>query len=279
MIRFQNLILSFKVLFTCYHSPLITLLNYANQAYRSSQRKNSRTGLSVGGFDRVISYGPDDIDPDFSKTNQQILRAPRGNGYWLWKPYFIHQTLKTIAPEDWLFYSDSGSYFIHSVQPLVELAQSLQLSLITFEDAHKEENFSKRDALILLDADSPDVLNSPQRQAAFSLWRNDEFTRQFATSWLQYCQDPRIITDQQNTLGLPNHPAFQDHRHDQTVFSLLAKKHQLPAFRDPSQWGNDRMDAYPNSPYPQLIDHTRQRDAPFRTRLKRHIKTIFRKET
>lgn len=255
---------------------MITLLNYANQAYKTSQRKNSRTGLAVGGFDRVLSYGPDDIASDFRRAHQHILGQPRGNGYWLWKPYFIARTLKELPEGEWLFYADSGSYFIRSIAPLVELAQSHKLELLSFEDAHPEKQFAKRDALIILDADQPEILERNQRLAAFSLWRNSPTSRQFANSWLQYCTDPRVLTDQTNTLGLANHDTFQDHRHDQTVFSILAKQQHLPGFRDPSQWGNDKLDAYPNSPYPQLIVHTRQRDRSLWKRFKDTVKSSLR---
>lgn len=255
---------------------MITLLNYANQAYKTSQRKNSRTGLTVGGFDRVLSYGPDDIDAGFRRAHQHILEQPRGNGYWLWKPYFIARTLKELPEGEWLFYADSGSYFIQSIAPLVALAQSHNLDLLTFEDAHLEKKYAKRDALILLDADRPEILARKQRLAAFSLWRSSPVSRQFTTSWLQYCTDPRVLTDQPNTLGFANHDAFQDHRHDQAVFSILAKQQQLPGFRDPSQWGNDKLNAYPNSPYPQLIDHTRQRDRSLWKQFKDSVKSSLR---
>ena len=254
---------------------MITLLNYANQAFRTSQRKNTQTGLSVGAFDQVLSYGPEDIDPKFREAEQQVLQAPRGNGYWLWKPYFIQQVLTKMSPGEWLFYCDSGSYFIHSIRPLLGVAESSRLDLLTFADAHPEKHYVKRDALLLLDADNAAIMDSPQRLGGFSLWRNTAFTRQFAATWLQYCLDPRILTDQPNELGRPNYPEFKDHRHDQAIFSILAKKHGLPAFRDPSQWGNTKTKEFPNSPYPQLIELTRKRDVPLRTRLKRGVKKIL----
>jgi hypothetical protein len=49
-----------------------------------------------------------------------------------------------------------------------------------------------------------------------------------------------------------------EHRHDQSVFSVLSKKHGLPVFRDPSQFGNGVLDDFPNSTYPQLIVHSRR---------------------
>jgi len=39
--------------------------------------------------DEYYNYGPNDIDNEFKKKNIEILSQKRGNGYWLWKPYFI----------------------------------------------------------------------------------------------------------------------------------------------------------------------------------------------
>src|SRR5262245_10922235 len=84
------------------------LLNYANERFAQVQRRNCETGLAVGGFDRVQAYGPADIDPEFAAKNRHILSQPRGNGYWLWKPYFIARTLESLEHGDWLFYCDAG---------------------------------------------------------------------------------------------------------------------------------------------------------------------------
>jgi hypothetical protein len=39
--------------------------------------------------------------------------------------------------------------------------------------------------------------------------------------WLAYASDPRLITDTDNTLGKQNLPRFREHRHDQSIRSLL----------------------------------------------------------
>lgn len=75
------------------------LLNYANGTYQKAQLKNSATGLAVGGFDRVLSYGPEDIPREFYLRNRPILRQRRGNGCWLWKFYFITRRNFVTRPE------------------------------------------------------------------------------------------------------------------------------------------------------------------------------------
>ena len=48
---------------------------------------------------------------------------------------------------------------------------------------------------------------------------------------------PYLFTDEDNKLGLSNYPEFVDTRHNQSVLSVLSKKHNIKAFWDISQWG------------------------------------------
>jgi hypothetical protein len=74
----------------------------------------------------------------------------------------------------------------------------------------------------------------------------------FVSEWLTYAQDARAITDDDNVLGSNNYPDFRQHRHDQTIMSLLVKKWNLTVYPDPSQWGESHK-----RPYPTIFDHHR----------------------
>ncbi|MFC1883511.1 hypothetical protein ACFL2O_01965 [Thermodesulfobacteriota bacterium] len=241
------------------------LINYANNVFRKSQKLNSKTGLKVGLFDEVISYFPKDIEPDFFERNKKILRQKRGNGYWLWKPYFIKKALDILNFGDFLFYCDSGSYFVRPITPLIDICSENGQDLIVFNlDKHIERVWTKRDAFILMDCESPKYSETEQRYASFSLWKKSKFTMDFINEFLHFAQDERIITDLDNQCGYPNYPGFKENRHDQSIFSLLTKKYDIDVHRDPSQWGNGLEQYYPNSKYEQIIEHTRRRAPSFR---------------
>lgn len=240
------------------------LINYANNTFRKRQKINSKSGLKVGLFDKVISYSPKDIDYDFFNKNYHILCQKRGNGYWLWKPYFIKKTLDMLSFEDILFYSDSGSYFIRPISTLINgIDIQDDRGLIVFDLTYIEKVWTKRDAFILMDCDSAKYSESKQRLASFSLWKKTRFTIDFINEYLSYAQDERIITDLENQCGYANYPEFKDHRHDQSIFSLLTKKYDVVAYRDPSQFGNGVKQYYSNSNYEQIIEHTRETNPPF----------------
>ncbi len=64
-------------------------------------------------------------------------------------------------------------------------------------------------------------------------------------------------------MGKENYPGFVENRHDQTALSIIAKKHHLGYYRDPSQWGNDISkwpeDIIKRSDYPQIWYSTRDK--------------------
>ncbi|MWB94514.1 hypothetical protein GON26_09070 [Flavobacterium sp. GA093] len=128
-----------------------------------------------------------------------------------------------------------------------------------------------------MDCDNSKTIDSKQRLAGFSLWRKSDFTIKFLDEWLNFAQDERILMDEVNQLGFPNYEDFIEHRHDQSIFSLLTKKYDLKAYRDPSQFGNKFCELYSMSNYPQILVSTRQRNISLYKLLKKVIKAYLKK--
>jgi hypothetical protein len=84
--------------------------------------------------------------------------------------------------------------------------------------------------------------------------RKNDFVINFINEWLHYAKDYRIITDSANECGLPNYPEFVDHRHDQSILSLLGGKYKIKNIPDVSQYGIGRMVT------DQVFNHHRNRN-------------------
>jgi len=246
------------------------LINYGNNIFKKSQQLNSKTAKNIGLFDKVISYHPEDIDDEFYQKNKKILDVDKGNGYWLWKAYFMQKTIKDLTEGDYLFYCDSGSYFINNINPIIELCEKENQDIIPFNVGAIEKYWTKRETLISMNCDSPEFTDTEQRLGGFVLFKKSETSVKFINEYLNLSQKFDLISDQTNSSIPPNNEGFKDHRHDQSIFSLLTKKYKLTAFRDPSQFGNDRKESYPNSKYEQIIELTRKRKKPF------HKKKIYK---
>ncbi len=108
------------------------LINYATPAFARSRRINTATGYAMGRFDKVIEYSPEDLDENFRRKNQHILKHKKGGGYWLWKPYIIRKTLEGMEEGDFLFYVDAGSFFLGPVEPLIEIMRQKGQDVLPF---------------------------------------------------------------------------------------------------------------------------------------------------
>jgi hypothetical protein len=207
-------------------------INYAHGAFLEAQRLCCETAISRGGFDVSIPYGIDDLDPNFKQQNSYILSQPRGAGYWIWKPYLILRHLHEMKEGDWLMYTDSGMHFCDNPWNwiLPEESEMGDKGIMTFGTYSTNATWTKRDTFVLMNMDNESVKNMPQRLASSFVCKKTPFSISFVGEWLRYAQDPRIVTDLPNTQSLPNYPEFRDHRHDQSILSLLTIKHNTHVY-------------------------------------------------
>ena len=252
---------------------MIIGINYSDSKFNRVQHLNTWSMYHKGKVDKVIEYGPDDLDTEFVEENKEILSMPRGGGYWLWKPYIIKKTFDSLQAGDYLFYCDAGAVILKPIQFLIDAMEKAKMNVMCFQLPFKERTYSKRDAFILLDCDTDKYTETPQRLDGYMIIKKtsgsniaDNFVDvdRLLNDFLYFCKDIRIVSDLANVLGLPNYEGFVENRHDQTVWSLLTKKYGIVAFRDPSQWGeNEKL--FPESTlkiseYPVVIDSVRRND-------------------
>ncbi len=234
-------------------------ITFANNCCEKSKLKAVMRALYPGGFEKTKIHDMSSLSAGFKTNHNRILTLTRGYGYWLWKPYIILKTLvENMADGEILMYQDAGAYLIQDAGPLLKLCEHSKYGILLFYVTLLEQHYTKRDAFILMGMDDRHVHQSFQRLASFILFQKNCMSLQFVMEWLAYASDPQIITDMKNTLGKQNLPGFREHRHDQSILSLLSKKWGLMAYRTPSQYGNTL--GYKAGPYNQIIMHSRSRN-------------------
>ena len=205
--------------------PKIIAITYSNKYYQRQLQFNKKTALEIGKVDEHYSFGPNDIDKDFREKNKEILSRHRGNGYWLWKPYFMLKTLKEKLKEgDYLIYTDATILYMNSTYVLIDFLKEQKAEMWIYRIPFIEKHYTKRDAFVLLGVDKPFYTDTYQYLAGMEIYKKSNHTEKFLEQFLYYAQDKRIITDDPNTQGLNNYPGFRGHRHDQSILSLLIKK-------------------------------------------------------
>ena len=210
----------------CHKKPKIIAISYSNKGFQRQLKINKKSAIEVGKVNEYYSYGPEDIDHEFKEKNKDILSRKRGNGYWLWKPYFILKTLKEKLNEgDYLIYTDAGILYMNSTWKIIEFLEKKEADMWAIQTHYIERWYTKRDAFILLGADMPFYSETPQYLAGIQVYKKSKFTEKFLEEVLYYSQDKRIITDDPNSLGYKNYKRFRDNRHDQTILSIMIKKY------------------------------------------------------
>lgn len=238
------------------------LLNYSDSKFKNAQKYNSITGLETGGFDSVIECSPMTIDDQFKNLHNDILSQPRGGGYWLWKPYIILKSLMSMSDGDILFYCDSGSHFVSSINEILNTVSFDKQPIIPFGvDPHLDRKFTKMDVFVFNECkEDQSITDTVQVCASFQLIKKSQTAIDFYNELLYQCCNLNLITDAPNAFGVDNFSEFADHRHDQSIYSVLCKRNRYEIFRDPSQFGLWSKEKYTNSTYPQIIEHTRRQD-------------------
>lgn len=199
------------------------------------QRLTIESAQTHGGFDEIVPFHYENLDDSFVQENAHTFGYARGAGYWIWKPHLALKMLDSseVADDDILVYCDSKVIFTNSFRPVVDTFLRDKLDIMTFRQLDPSQIRTKRDCFVLMDADKPEYISTCQRTANLWVFKRSLIARGFLLEMLNACSDPRILTDQPNTCGLPNYEGFIEHRHDESILTILAKKYELYPYRFP----------------------------------------------
>jgi hypothetical protein len=75
--------------------------------------------------------------------------------------------------------------------------------------------------------DKEEYWNSIQLEAGIGLIKNNDNTKKIVLEWLNWCKIKEIITEDENSCGLPNMDGFKEHRYDQSVLTNLKIRYNL----------------------------------------------------
>lgn len=215
-------------------------------------------------FDETRIVRPKDFPREFYQRHARLFEWRRGHGYWIQKPAGILREVESLAPDDVLMYCDSQVGFIADPAPLFKLAAGNGGVALFHQrrEGHKNSTWTRGDTFRLMGCDAPEYWNGDNLNSAFSLWMNTPKAVAFLKEWLAWNSNYQVVSDEPSVT--PNAPDFKAHRHDQSIISLLAIKHGVKTFTDPSQYGLGY--AQPGCDYPQIIAHHRAVKPPWHNR-------------
>ena len=230
----------------------IYLCSFADTRLGISMCRFKQEAMNMGGgvFDEIFIYTeaslPLKFREDFKdKFYNENGVASRGFGYWVWKPKIILMVLEQIKENDILFYLDIGFEFNSSKAEMLkdyinQINQNEIMALATdgetqFEWEGKqfyltEKYWTKMDALVHFGLDKDEeFLNSANFAAGFIALKKTKQNIKIIEKWLNvFYKHWNFVDDSPSKI--PNFDCFIENRHDQSIWNIIAKTHNVKAF-------------------------------------------------
>ena len=202
----------------------VTFVTYGDRNFHNSKYLLAREA-SAFGFRNIVVESPETLPEDFKNKHSQFLSLPRGGGYWLWKSAIVRKNLRSLRDNDILLYADAGCSINQNGRG--RFSEWLQMcndhdSLSFQMHVHPEKHWSKMSLVHYLECNDPKYLETGQINATVFLLKKTSKVVEMIDTWFNVCSLEWTIDDTSSTIA--NDPEFKDHRHDQSVFSLIRKK-------------------------------------------------------
>jgi hypothetical protein len=191
-------------------------------------------------YNKIKVYKEDDLPKNITKQINDFftLNQKRLYGYACWKAFVIKDFLKSVPKNSIVQYSDIGCHFnINGKERLYEYIEICKKKNILGFQYYKpdlnfnqnfsyqnyiEKNFTKKKLLEYLKVENNEsFLNSTQFWSGTVFFKNNEFSLNFLSQWERLSSISYLIDD--SLFDEKNDARFVEHRHDQSIFSLLCK--------------------------------------------------------
>ncbi len=208
--------------------PVTCFVTFADKKYSNTLNRIRKEAFDMKVFDEIYAFDEDDLDKEFkSKHREFIENNKRGYGYWIWKPQVIKQILSKIPENSVIVYADAGCTLDRNKRrELQEYIYSFdQKGVIAFEwFGDTESKLTKMDCIHTIFKEGE---KTRPFIATAVMFKKTKFSVDFVDEWLKYCESDNYHLLDDSPSVLKNTEDFYEHRHDQSIFSLLCKKYDI----------------------------------------------------
>jgi len=199
-----------------------------NEQFKNDREQLIHSAQKYDNFE-IIIFHKKDIDNEFIDQYKYILDQHRGGGYWLWKPYIINETLKKIKDNDIVFYLDAKYYFTENFNDLLKPLSTNDFLIWKNkpnEPSYYLKNWCKMDIIQKYNIYGDVFQNNIEAcwAGAMVMKKTNQVTS-IIEEWLGMCCCEDITDAPSN---IPNSSDFIEHRHDQSLLSILISKYKIP---------------------------------------------------
>ena len=222
-------------------------LSFGDSRMHRSARRLRAQANKMQYYDEVKIYDERALNNQFyNRFKSKLVLGSRGFGYWCWKPQIILQLLNEMKENDLLQYSDIGCHLnpngIDRLNYYFNMTDVSKTAVFAFKsvapkyplvyDQRKlldlvEYKWTKGDLFDYFNIRNNTNITHTQSYGATNLFlKKCTKSINFIQEWLEviYSNFSLIDNSQSNS---PNFPGFVEHRHDQSILSILCKKYNV----------------------------------------------------
>lgn len=200
-----------------------------------------REAEESGYFSTVNRYTQENI-PATKEEMDFMASNPRGYGYWIWKPIVMLDMFSRFPEGDIVAYADAGC----GISTTPEARSNMEAWIrdcvehpthrLSFQMPHLEERYTKADVFQLMEADDERFKKTGQFIGCIQFMMICKNNFDFLSKWkLKMSQKKyHYVSDKLSEIKNPEN--FVDHRHDQSILSIMLKK--MGSSERPDHWNN-----------------------------------------
>ena len=223
-------------------------------------------------YDGIYLYNEDSLDKDFYDHFKARFRQC-GFGYYVWKPQIILQTLSKLEDGDLLQYTDIGCHLnkggLNRLMDYFNITNESETGLLSFVMPwYTEKQWTKGDLFDYFSVRDCKEIFPGQICGGIIFMRKCQKSIELMKRFLKVFYDDFSLVDDSASKS-ENFPEFKKHRHDQSVWSILAKINNVPCISHSEQYAQnwETLDEYP-------ILAKRDRDWDWKTKVKARCNRI-----
>lgn len=232
----------------------IVLVSFSSGVFEHSMHHLAKKARQIGWFTDIELWNPSRLRklcPKSLASDPTWVEAfPRGYGLWAWKPSIIQFTLQLYRErfphsQVVLFYLDAGCALNNAPERFFQYVNmALNTGGVVFELPYLNKDYCKKYTLETINQSLANAhqlvggiialnVHADASHRAINEWEN----------WTQYSRGELLKDPSSEVI---QHPNFVVHRHDQAIWSLVARKYGFKVLQDETWHGPEwKSNDYP----------------------------------
>lgn len=222
----------------------VYLCSFASPDLRLSVKRFIGQSNELNFYDGIKVFGWEDLSFEKQLQIKSIFNKKKKRlfGYASWKPEIILSYLNKIPDNSILQYSDIGcvlnSNGMERLKEYIKITDEKNILVFKYSDPnfdtkykykfqiYYENQYTKADAWKYLNInDNSEMLKTEQIWSGTIFLKNNNYVKEILNNWKKVCDITNLIDDSESIKK--NHLNFIEHRHDQSIFSLICKKEKI----------------------------------------------------